>query len=99
MKESTRKTLLALASTGSGEVAELPIAQDLYPPRSVRAAIEAFSPYCRVLEFLSVDSPSVTLSLSVLPEHRSESREIIGEFFNFLLADAVSRGPQSEGEG
>lgn len=91
MKETTRKILSVLASTADGEIVELPLARDFYPDPSVRAAVEAFQPFC------SASAASAKLTVTVRPEHRSESRQIVGEILNFLLNHAVSGLPEGEG--
>jgi hypothetical protein len=90
MKETTRKILSVLASAAEGEAVELPLARDLYPDPSVRAAAEAFQPFCDVSVPPSADSAPAKLTVTVRPEYRSECRQILGEFLNFLLNHAVS---------
>lgn len=90
MKETTRKILSALASADTGEIRGLPLDPDLYPQSSLHTAIEAFQPYCTVRQHSSAPE----ISVQVNAEHRTESRQILGTFLNFLLCDALSR--QSE---
>lgn len=87
MKEITRKILWALASVDTGEISGLPLDPGLYPQSSLQAAIEAFRPYCTVRQH----SPAREISVQVKAEHRTESRQILGAFLNFLLCDALSR--------
>jgi hypothetical protein len=87
MKEATKKILSALANVDSGEIRGLPLDRDLYPEASVDAAIEAFRGHCLVTAIPGTGS----VDIQVHPEHRSESRQILGSFLNFLLCDVASR--------
>src|SRR5690242_20626487 len=98
MKETTRKILSALASAAEGEAIGLLLARDLYPDCSVQATVEAFEPFCSVSESSSPGSAAAMLTITVRPEHQSESRRIVGELLNFLLNHAVS-GQSGRDEG
>ena len=87
MKETTKTILSALAGVDSGEIRGLALDRDLYSRASVDAAIEAFREHCRVTEVPGTGR----MDIHVRPEHRAESRQILGAFLNFLLCDAVSR--------
>ncbi len=87
MKETTRKILSVLASVDTGEISGLPLDPGLYPQSSLQAAIEAFRPYCSVLQ----PSPAMEIFVQVKTEHQGESRQILGAFLNFLLCDALPR--------
>jgi hypothetical protein len=87
MKETTKTILSALAGVDNGEIRGLALDRDLYPRASVDAAVEAFREHCRVTEVPGTAS----MDIHVRPEHRSESRQILGAFLNFLLCDAFSR--------
>jgi hypothetical protein len=87
MKATTKTILSALAGVDSGEIRGLPLDRGLYPEASVDAAVEAFREHC-----LMTDVPGTgSMDIQVRPEHRSESRQILGAFLNFLLCDALSR--------
>lgn len=87
MKATTKTILSALAGVDSGEIRGLALDRDLYSRASVDAAVEAFREHCRVTEITGTGS----MDIQVRAEHRSESRQILGAFLNFLLCDAVSR--------
>jgi len=90
MKATTKKILSVLAAADSGEILGLPLDPNLYPEASIEAAAEAFREHCIVLR----NAGSCEVDLRVRPEHRSESRLVIGAFLNFLLCDATSRRAQ-----
>jgi hypothetical protein len=87
MKETIRKILSVLATVDTGEISALPLDPGLYPQSSLQATIEAFRPYCTVPQH----SPAREISVQVNAEHRTESRQVLGAFLNFLLCDALSR--------
>jgi hypothetical protein len=87
MKEITKTILLALANVDSGEINRLPIDPEIYGTGSLQIAAEAFRPYCTMIEHPA----STEISIQVHPEHRLESRHVLGAFLNFLLCDTVSR--------
>ncbi|HTG32086.1 MAG TPA: hypothetical protein VLB76_04095 [Thermoanaerobaculia bacterium] len=76
-----------MAGVDSGEIHGLALDRGLYPEASVNAAVEAFREHCLFAEAAGTGG----MDIHVRPEQRSESRQILGAFLNFLLCDALSR--------
>jgi len=87
-----------LANAADNGIVDLPLGRDLYPSSSLRAAAEAFHPYCCVRECPPVGNAPAMLSITILPEYRSEGRQVLGDFLNFLLNHSVAGHLRIEGE-
>jgi hypothetical protein len=97
MTETTKTILSVLAGAGSGVVAQLPLAEDLYPRASLQVTAAAFSQLCRV-EFVSQAPRESVITLLVEPQHCHEGRRVTGEFLNYLLRHAVRESQRHTAE-
>jgi hypothetical protein len=96
--ETSKAILSELAAVDSGAISELPIAWDLYPQESLRAAIEIFAVYCEIVSRQVSAECSAVASIRVRDEHRRDSRKIIGRFLSFLLDHATRTRLRMEAE-
>ena len=59
----------------------------LYPRKAFAKARESYQQYCLVNAVPTAEG-QVAVTVSVLPEHANDAREVLLEFWNFLLDTA-----------